>query len=144
MIIDYTLVVANHHVPDFDTISALAPHIIALVKLNPLTAASHFIAKLKLMQKNLMRGLARGASRIDSKTLPGCSELVILRLIGVIWSTSDFSHPVVAPAVLLMCQYLGQSRVRTTSDLASGLFLCSLLAEVSVSVHQVRSMLKQP
>ena len=110
-------------------ISTITSHIIALVKLNPLSAAPQFISKLALMQKNLLRGLARGASSVDSKTLPGAPELVLLRLIGTIWSTSDFSHPVVAPAVLLIGQYLAQSRVRHVPDLASGLFLCSILAQ---------------
>ncbi|WVQ98733.1 hypothetical protein IAU59_005864 [Kwoniella sp. CBS 9459] len=129
VLIDYTLILSARPVPPFDLISALTPHIIALVKLNAVSAATHFVEKLKLMQKNLTRGLARGPSREDSKTLPRCPELVLLRLIGSIWSTSDFSHPVVAPAVLLMGQYLAQSRIRSVQDIASGLFLSSLLAQ---------------
>lgn len=101
--------------------------------MNPITAAAHFIGKVTLMQKNLSRGLARGATRLDSKTYPGAPELVILRLIGSIWSTSDFSHPVVAPSILLMGQYLSHGRIRHTSDIASGLMLCSLLVQVRVS-----------
>ncbi|WRT67141.1 uncharacterized protein IL334_004107 [Kwoniella shivajii] len=129
VLIDYTLILSSRTPPPFDLISSLTPHLIALVKLNIITAASHFVDKLKLMQKNLTRGLAKGSSAKSSKTFPGCPELVLLRLIGTMWSTSDFSHPVVAPAVLLIGQYLGQSRIRSTSDLASGLFLCSLLAQ---------------
>ncbi|WVF72153.1 hypothetical protein IAT40_006965 [Kwoniella sp. CBS 6097] len=129
VLIDYTLILSARPSPPFDLISTLTPHIIALVKLNAVTAATHFVEKLKLMQKNLTRGLARGPSREDSKTFPRCPELVLLRLIGSIWSTSDFSHPVVAPAVLLMGQYLAQSRIRSIADLASGLFLASLLAQ---------------
>ncbi|WWC61126.1 uncharacterized protein I303_103705 [Kwoniella dejecticola CBS 10117] len=137
VLIDYVLLLASRPVPPFELISALTPHIIALVKLNAVTAASHFVEKLKLMQKNLTRGLAKGASQKSSKTFPGCPELVLLRLIGSIWSTSDFSHPVVAPAVLLMGQYLGQSRIRSTSDLASGLFLCSILAQYEALSNRV-------
>ncbi|OCF35452.1 nucleolar protein 14 [Kwoniella heveanensis BCC8398] len=129
VLIDYTLILSARPVPPFDLISSLTPHIIALVKLNAVSAATHFVEKLKLMQKNLTRGLARGPSREDSKTFPRCPELVLLRLIGSIWSTSDFSHPVVAPAVLLMGQYLAQSRIRSVTDLASGLYLSSLLAQ---------------
>jgi hypothetical protein len=101
--------------------------------MNPITAAAHFIGKVTLMQKNLSRGLGRGATRLDSKTYPGAPELVILRLIGSIWSTSDFSHPVVAPSILLMGQYLSHGRIRQTSDIASGLMLCSLLVQVRIS-----------
>jgi nucleolar protein 14 len=102
--------------------------------MNPITAAAHFIGKITLMQKNLTRGLARGATRPDSKTFPGAPELVVLRLVGSIWSTSDFSHPVVAPAILLMGQYLSHGRIRTTSDIGSGLMICSLLVQVSVII----------
>ncbi|WOO79724.1 putative nucleolar complex protein 14 [Vanrija pseudolonga] len=129
VLLDYILVLASQDEPPFAIISALGPHLAALVKLNPLTAASHFIAKLSIMQKNLQRGLARGASNPTSKTLPSAPELVILRLVGVTWSTSDFSHPVVQPAVLLIGQYLSQSRIRGIADVASGLFLCSVISQ---------------
>jgi nucleolar protein 14 len=130
VLLDYVLILASQEQPAFESIQQLVPHIIALVKLNPIAAAHNFIAKLALMQKNLLRGLSRGASRPEAKTLPACPELSILRLVGLIWSSSDFSNPVVAPAVLLMCQYLSQSRIRSLSDISSGLFLCSLLASV--------------
>ena len=90
------------------------------------------------MQKNLVRGLARGAAHPDAKTLPGCPELVLIRFIGGVWSTSDLSHPVVAPTVLLIGQYLAQSRIRSLSDLASGLFLCSIVAQVSSAPDPVK------
>lgn len=134
VLLDYTLVLAARPNPAFSAISSLVPHLVALVKMNPITAAGHFIEKITLMQKNLTRGLARGATRLDSKTYPGAPELVILRLIGSLWSTSDFSHPVVAPAVLLMGQYLSHGRIRKTSDIASGLMICSLLVQVSRSI----------
>jgi nucleolar protein 14 len=82
------------------------------------------------MHKNLARGLTRGATLPGSKTFPGTSELALLRLIGPIWSTSDQSHPVVTPAMLLIGQYLSQARVRSLADLASGLFLCTLTLQV--------------
>jgi hypothetical protein len=85
------------------------------------------------MQKNLTRGLARGPNNPESKTWPGAAELVLLRIIGAVWSTSDFSHPVVVPALLLMGQYLSQARIRRMSDLGAGLFMVSILAQVSLS-----------
>lgn len=88
------------------------------------------------MQKNLTRGLARGAADPRAKTWPGAAELTLLRTVGMIWSTSDFSHPVVAPAMLLMGQYLSQGRVRNTADLGSGLFLCSLVAQVCLLLRK--------
>jgi len=82
-----------------------------------------------LMQKNLKRGLSRGASEPDAKTWPGLSELTLLRTVGVIWPTSDMNHHVVSPTRLLMGSYLGLCRVRSLKDLASGLFLCTLFLQ---------------
>lgn len=129
--LDHVLVLASGSNPAFQPINTLLPHIIALVNLNPIAAAHHFIGKLVLMQKNLAKGLARGAELATAKTFPRAPELALLRLVGVIWSTSDFSHPVVAPAVLLIGQYLSQAKVRSVADIASGVFLCSLLSQVS-------------
>lgn len=81
------------------------------------------------MHKNLKRGLSRGALDPETKTWPGLPELSILRVIGEVWPTSDMNHAVVTPARLLMGAYLGLGRVRSLTDLASGLFICSLFLQ---------------
>lgn len=78
------------------------------------------------MHKNLKRGLAKGATDPESKTWPGLAELSLLRVIPLIWPTSDLHHAVVSPTRTLMGSYLGLCRVRSLSDIASGLFLCTL------------------
>jgi nucleolar protein 14 len=81
------------------------------------------------MHKNLNRGLSQGALEPGSRTWPGTAELCLLRTIGVIWSSSDMSHPVVSPARLLMGAYLGLCRVRSLTDVTSGLFLSSIFLQ---------------
>lgn len=81
------------------------------------------------MQKNFVRAVSQGPLDPSARTWPGAPELTLLRLVGLVWSTSDLSHPVAAPALLLISQYLAQARVRTVADLASGLFLCSLASQ---------------
>ncbi len=110
--------------------ASLEMHIVSLAQSYSIEAAEAMRSKLVLMQKNLVRGLDRGATQHESKTFPGIPELVLLRFIGDIWSTSDKKHPVVTPAMLLMGQYLSQGRVRQLSDVASGLFLCTLFLKV--------------
>lgn len=51
---------------------------------------------------------------------------MLLRLAGLVWSASDFAHPVTTAAALLIAQYLAQCRVRNIIDMAAGLFLCSI------------------
>ena len=113
----------------FATINSLLPPLLTLSHANPLTTAPYYVEKLALMQKNFLRGVARGALDPLSRTWPGPAELTLLRLVGLVWSTSDLSHPVAAGAMLLMGQYLGQSRVRSLGDLAAGLFLCTLASQ---------------
>lgn len=81
------------------------------------------------MHKNLTRGLSRGALRPECKTWPGLAELSLLRMIGLIWPTSDLNHAVVSPTRVLLGAYLGLGRVRSLSDISSGLFLCTLFLQ---------------
>jgi nucleolar protein 14 len=130
VLIDHVLYSAATEQDPAATLNVLTPHILSLSKAYSLESAQHFISKLVLMQKNLVRGLAAGAQAPGSKTWPGLPEMALLRLVGLVWSTSDFSHPVVAPAMLLMCQYLNQCRVRSLEDVKAGLFLCTLCLQV--------------
>lgn len=81
------------------------------------------------MHKNLKRGLSRGALDPEAKTWPGLAELSLLRIIGIIWPTSDMNHAVISPARLLMGAYLGLGRIRSLVDIASGLFICTLFLQ---------------
>ncbi|EJD01350.1 Nop14-like protein [Fomitiporia mediterranea MF3/22] len=126
VLIDYILHITSLPDPSFTLLPLLLPHLHTLSKSYPIESADHFNSKLKLMQKNLTRGLGKGATLVDAKTWPGPSELALLWMISHIWPTSDMNHAVVSPARLLMGAYLGLGRVRSLKDIASGLFLCTL------------------
>jgi nucleolar protein 14 len=81
------------------------------------------------MNKNLKRGLSRGALDPEAKTWPGLAELSLLRVIGSTWSTSDLHHAVISPMRVLIGAYLGLGRVRSLVDISSGLFLCTLFLQ---------------
>jgi nucleolar protein 14 len=81
------------------------------------------------MHKNLKRGLNRSGVDHGAKTWPGLPELVLLRILEELWPTSDMHHVVVSPARLLMGSYLGLCKIRSFSDAASGLFLCTLFLQ---------------
>lgn len=109
--------------------TSLFPHILAISRAYPIPSAQYFNQKLALMHKNLTRGLSRGALRPECKTWPGLAELSLLRMIGLIWPTSDLNHAVVSPTRVLLGAYLGLGRVRSLSDISSGLFLCTLFLQ---------------
>ncbi|KAF7294153.1 hypothetical protein HMN09_01143700 [Mycena chlorophos] len=125
VLIDHVLYVSS----DFALVTSLLPHLFALTKAYPVQTAEHFVAKLTLMHKNLRRGLSRGALDPSSKTWPGLPELTLLRIIGAAWPTSDLNHAVVSPTRVLISAYLGLARVRSAADIASGLFLCTLVLQ---------------
>ncbi|KAK2465987.1 hypothetical protein APHAL10511_001628 [Amanita phalloides] len=129
VLIDHVLHITASPHPQFNLLSSLLSHLASLTKAYPTQSAVHFIKKLVLMQKNLKHGLSQGPLNPESKTWPGLSELTLLRVIGVLWSTSDLNHAVVSPARLLMGSYLGLCRVRSIADLTSGLFLCTLFLQ---------------
>lgn len=113
---------------DLRVLNDLLLHIYELTQTYPLQAAEHFVNKLSLMQRNLMQGLGHGALDPAAKTWPQLSELTFLRMCGLLWPTSDRWHAVAAPMSLLMAQYLAHSRIRSCQDMASALYLCSLVS----------------
>lgn len=127
--IDHVLFVASSPTPPFQLITSLFPHILAITRAYPIPSAQYFNQKLALMHKNLTRGLSRGALRPESKTWPGLAELSLLRMVGLIWPTSDLNHAVVSPTRMLLGAYLGLGRVRSLNDICSGLFICTLFLQ---------------
>ncbi|XP_057743067.1 uncharacterized protein LOC130961303 [Arachis stenosperma] len=63
----------------------------------------------------------------ESSSWPSTKTLFLLRLWSMIFPCSDFRHPVMTPAILLMCEYLMRCRIVSGRDIAIGSFLCSML-----------------
>ncbi|GAA5924147.1 nucleolar 14 family protein [Sporobolomyces koalae] len=130
VLLDHVIYLAVSTSPTaFRTINSLLPPLLTLSHAYPLSCAPHYVSKLRLMHKNFLRGLSKGPLDPTAKTWPGLAELTLLRVVGMVWSMSDLSHPVSAAAQLLIGEYLAQARVRNLADLASGLFLCTLSAQ---------------
>ncbi|KIM63659.1 hypothetical protein SCLCIDRAFT_1214045 [Scleroderma citrinum Foug A] len=129
VLVDHILFITSSPEPRVKLVSPLVSHLFSLSRSFPIESAESFVEKLSLMHKNLKRGLASGALAPDSRTWPGFAELTFLRVIGIIWPTSDMKHAVISPARLLMGAYLGLCRVRSFADVASGLFLSSLFLQ---------------
>ena len=65
------------------------------------------------------------------RLFPRLETLLLLRVCGQLFPTSDRRHPVTMPAMLLLCQLLTECPVRSRRELTAGLLCVSLLAEVS-------------
>ncbi|KAG2186157.1 hypothetical protein INT43_002595 [Umbelopsis isabellina] len=100
---------------------SLNKHLFELAQQMPQHAAAVFIEKLALAQAAYKDQVSVTSQFPDIKTL------VTLRSIGHIFPTSDYSHPVVTPAILFMTEILAQAEIRSEVDIGRGLFLSQLL-----------------
>lgn len=133
VLLDHILSVSGEQPPALTVVDRILPHFVELSMAYPVRSAEEFVKKVKIMQMNLNRGL-RDPLSPSSKTFPGAPELILLRVLGGIWATSDMKHAVVGPARYLMGAYLGLPRIRSLADIASGLLLCNLFHEASLGV----------
>ncbi|KAG0257336.1 nucleolar complex protein 14 [Mortierella polycephala] len=87
-------------------------------------ATSCVLGFLEAFEAELQKDLLSGSSGF-----PRGDKLTFLRILGQIYSSSDFQHQVITPTQFLMSQYLGQCQVASVKDLASGLMLCNLFLD---------------
>lgn len=106
----------------FKTFAALLPHIYDLAQFSPENAHNSMIEVIKEKQ---------GDYRKRKSVFPGIDVLVYLKLVSCLFTTSDFRHQVVTPCVVFIEQMLNKCKVRSRKDAAYGLFLTTLLLEVS-------------
>ncbi|ORX48425.1 Nop14-like protein [Piromyces finnis] len=81
-------------------------------------------AKNKLIQieKKITKKLS-----VNGKEIINLNDLIFLQLITVIYSTSDYSHPIITPALLIMENYLSQAIINNERDIVRGLYLCNIM-----------------
>jgi nucleolar protein 14 len=80
----------------------------------PNAAGSLWHRLLGAMQKRLakeLRDRAAGAPAAAAPCWPSPGHRLLLKLLGDLFPTTDFRHPVTTPAALLLGQYLRWTRV---------------------------------
>ncbi|XP_049778606.1 nucleolar protein 14 homolog [Schistocerca cancellata] len=107
----------------FSVLDRLIPHIYDLTHMSPVSAGQSVLEVIKEKQTDF---------RNSKRTYPGCDTLVFLKLVSHLFPTSDFRHPVVTPTIIFMEQILWESRIQSRRDVATGLFITTLLLEYSV------------
>ncbi|RUP49341.1 nucleolar protein 14 [Jimgerdemannia flammicorona] len=106
------------HLP-LATLSRHARHLFELAQQMPEHAAVIFVERLRGMQ----------AAFLHERVVPGLAEVVVLRVLGQVFPTSDFQHPVATPAMLFVGQCLEQGKVATEADVAKKIVLAQVLYE---------------
>ncbi|KAJ3014689.1 nucleolar complex protein 14 [Thoreauomyces humboldtii] len=128
VLLEHLIYVAAQTPVDLFAIDTLSIPTIELSQQLVEQAADHFVSRITKLQKKLSRDLAASLTRRRG-ALPSVDALVNLKLVGRIFSTSDLTHAVVTPAMLLMGQYLSQCPVSDVRGAISGFIVCELFAE---------------
>ncbi|KAF9171713.1 nucleolar complex protein 14 [Mortierella sp. AD011] len=107
------------------TLNKLVRHIYAMTSQLGDHATECVLGFLEAFEDELNKDITSGTT----SGLPKIDKLTFFRILGQIYSTSDFQHQVITPAQFLMSQYLGQCKASSVKDLASGLMLCNLFLD---------------
>ena len=105
-------------------LDALVPHLLSLSREVPVFAATAARARLAQAQAALAQSSGTAA-------WPAPRTLLLLRLFSLMFPASDFRHPVLAGAALLLGQYLARCEVRSSRDAAVGVVVATLAVRLA-------------
>ncbi|XP_001657340.2 nucleolar protein 14 homolog [Aedes aegypti] len=105
---------------NFRLLDGLSPFLYDLAKINPTETSQCFLDVIKEKQEEY---------RKKPRLYPHLNSLIFLKLVPVLFSASDFRHPVVTPALVFISQLLSRCQVRNRKDVTSGLFLVMTVLE---------------
>ncbi|ORY32396.1 Nop14-like protein [Rhizoclosmatium globosum] len=109
--------------PDLDTVNALSKHLHELCVQFPQIAAEICIRRIKKLHATIQTAVDK------SSALPWLDDIVLLKLVGTVFSVSDFEHVVGTRAQLLMAEFLVMCPATNGRQALSGIVLCQVLKE---------------
>ncbi|KAJ6668477.1 hypothetical protein lerEdw1_011959 [Lerista edwardsae] len=129
-VLEYVGELAVKEPPELKTIDKLVPTLYDLCQMFPKAASSHV--------RHILQDAAHDMDEIlevkGHAPLPGLDMLLYLKIIAILFPTSDLWHPVTTPAMVYMSQLLTKCPIATLQDVVKGLFVCCLFLEyVSLS-----------
>ncbi|XP_053107859.1 nucleolar protein 14 [Hemicordylus capensis] len=129
-ILEYVGELATKEPPELKTIDKLIPTLYDLCQMFSEAASRH----VKHVLQDATHDMEEVLEVKGHAAFPGLDMLVYLKIIAVLFPTSDFWHPVVTPSLTYMSQLLTKCPVTTLQDVVKGLFVCCLFLEyVSLS-----------
>lgn len=113
---------ANKISSNFKFLNALVPLIRVIVNIVP-AKATFFIKEIIKQKQDEFKNNKRPTATLE--------VLIFLKIVSLLFSTSDFRHEVVTPAYIFISLILSSMKVKTRTDISRGLFLVSLYLEYS-------------
>lgn len=105
---------------NFRLLKLLSPHIFEVFNMDATTNCRCFRDVIIEKQADF---------RAQPNEYPSMDTLVFLKLVSLLFSTSDYRHSVVTPSFIFMGQLLSRCRVATRADISAGMFLVSIVLE---------------
>ncbi|XP_070613104.1 nucleolar protein 14 [Erythrolamprus reginae] len=124
-LMEYVGEMAREDPPKLKTIDKLVGVLFELCQMFPKAASNH----MKFLLQEATHSMEEIVERNGLLTFPELDMLLYLKIITVLFPTSDFWHPVVTPALIYMSQLLTKCAVRTEQDVMKGLFVCCLFLD---------------
>ncbi|XP_014750761.1 PREDICTED: nucleolar protein 14 [Sturnus vulgaris] len=129
-LLEYIGELATLDLPELRTIDKLVLPLYNLCQMFPEAASD----SIKFILRDAAHDLEEVIEVKGRATFPGLDTLIYLKIVSLLFPTSDFWHPVVTPAFMYMSQLLTKCRITTLQDVIKGLFVCCLFLEyVSLS-----------
>ncbi|XP_002195362.6 nucleolar protein 14 [Taeniopygia guttata] len=129
-LLEYIGELATMDLPELRTIDKLVLPLYNLCQMFPEAASD----SIKFILRDAAHDLEEVIEVKGRATFPGLDTLIYLKIVSLLFPTSDFWHPVVTPAFMYMSQLLTKCRIATLQDVIKGLFICCLFLEyVSLS-----------
>ncbi|XP_069351805.1 nucleolar protein 14 isoform X2 [Eulemur rufifrons] len=129
-LLEYVGDLATDDPPDLRVIDKLVVQLYSLCQMFPESASD----SVKFVLRDAMHEMEEMIETKGRAALPGLDVLIYLKIVGLLFPTSDFWHPVVTPALVCMSQLLTKCPVLSLQDVVKGLFVCCLFLEyVSLS-----------
>ncbi|NXA31400.1 NOP14 protein, partial [Eudromia elegans] len=129
-LLEYIGELAMLDIPELKTINRLVLPLYNLCQMFPESASD----SMKFVLRDAAHDMEEMIEVKGRATFPGLDTLIYLKIISLLFPTSDFWHPVVTPTFIYMSQLLTKCRITTLQDVVKGLFVCCLFLEyVSLS-----------
>ncbi|KAM6221812.1 LOW QUALITY PROTEIN: nucleolar protein 14 [Rhynchocyon petersi] len=137
-LLEYVGDLATRDPPDLCVIDKLVVQLYGLCQLFPDAASD----AMRFVLRDTMHEMEETLEAKGRAAFPDLDALIYLKIVGMLFPTSDFWHPVVTPALVCMSQLLTKCPVLSLQDVVRGLFVCCLFLEyVSLSKRFVPELL---
>jgi len=104
----------------FKLLNHLLPFMYDLIQMNPEEGSKCFLEVIKEKHEDYKK---------SQKSFPKLDTLIFFKIVGALFPTSDFRHPVATPCYVFLHHILSRARVKDRSDIAAGLFLATLVLD---------------